>query len=87
MEADEEAGLRAFALNAGSNGSTNELVRPAWIEVEGQRVAVVAIDADWREDERFGFRVSLSDGSTWLLYYVPALALWSGVADKGTNGR
>jgi hypothetical protein len=35
--------------------------------------------AEWREEERIGFRVVLADGSNVLLYYVPELDLWSGV--------
>jgi hypothetical protein len=44
---------------------------------------VTAIDARWREEERYGYRVLLADGSDWLLYYVPELKLWSGIL----NGR
>ena len=48
----------------------------------GAQVAL-RIDAEWREEERIGFRVRLADGSSWLLYYVPELDLWSGIADAG----
>jgi hypothetical protein len=81
MDEDEEAGLRAFALNVGAYAGSTNPERPLWIEIGDRRVEVAALDAQWREDERLGFRVRLSDGSRWLLYYVPELDLWSGTAD------
>lgn len=86
MDSDEEAGLRAFGVTVGAEGGEDTLVRPLWLAREAGRVPVVAIDSSWREEERFGFRVLLGDGSRWLLYYVPELELWSGIADAGHAG-
>ena len=83
MDNDEEAGLRAFALNVGTAARPRH---PLWIECAGARIAVAVIDAQWREEERLGFRVRLADGAAWLLYYVPELALWSGLAVAGGVG-
>ncbi len=77
MEADEEEGLRAFALTVGVD---DDSARPRWIERDGTRVEVAAIEAEWREDERLGYRVRLADGAALLLYYVRELDIWSGVA-------
>ena len=86
MDRDEEAGLRAFALNVGAYAGASYPERPLWIERGGARIEVAAVDAQWREEERLGFRVRLADGSAWLLYYVPELDLWSGVADASAVG-
>ena len=80
MDNDEETGLRAFALTVGSDSANPP--QPAWIECAGARIAVTSIDAQWREEERHGFRVRLADGAAWLLYYVPELDLWSGIGDR-----
>jgi hypothetical protein len=85
VDQDEEAGLRAFALTVGIHGSAS-VVSPAWIERDSTRTPVVHVDASWREEERIGYRVTLDDGSCWLLYYVPALDLWSGIPDVGAVG-
>jgi hypothetical protein len=82
MDDVEEAGLRAFARRVGAYAGVNYPERPAWIELDGERIDVAAVDASWHEEERLGFRVRLTDGSSWLLYYVPELDLWSGVADS-----
>lgn len=79
MDADEEEGLRAFALNVGAYAGASSPERPLWIERDGARFGVASIDAQWREEERLGFRVRLTDGSHVLLYYVPELDIWSGV--------
>lgn len=86
MDSDEEAGLRAFALIVGCDVANSSFERPIWIEREGVRFGISRIDAEWREEERLGFRVQLSDASSWLLYYVPELDLWSGIADAGAAG-
>ncbi len=86
MDREEEAGLRAFAVNVGAYAGASHPERPLWIERDGARVDVSALEAQWREEERMGFRVRLADGSSWLLYYVPDLDLWSGVADAGAVG-
>lgn len=85
MDENEEAGLRAFALNVGAYAGSRNPDRPLWIEVGDRRIDVASLDAQWREDERLGFRVKLSNGSSWLLYYVPELDLWSGAAAVGVG--
>ncbi len=82
---DEEAGLRAFAIRVGVDEASTSTA-PCWIEVRGTRINIHRIDARWREEERMGFRVTLADDSSWLLYYVPELDLWSGIADAGAVG-
>ena len=85
MDEDEAAGLRAFALNVGAYaGSATRSVR-CGSKSGHRRIDVASLDAQWREEERLGFRVKLSDGSSWLLYYVPELDLWSGAADAGVG--
>ena len=79
MDKDEEAGLRAFALRVGAYAGASYPERPLWIERDGARVDVEAVESQWREEERIGFRVRLTDGSRALVYYVPELDLWSGV--------
>jgi hypothetical protein len=79
MDADEEEGLRAFAVNVGAYAGGSSPERPLWIERDDARIDVAAVEAQWREEERLGFRVRLTDGSHVLLYYVPELDLWSGV--------
>ena len=80
MDADEEEGLRAFALRVGAHAGASYPERPLWVERDGVRLDVAALEAQWREEERLGFRVRLTDGSALLLYYVPELDIWSGVA-------
>jgi len=79
MDRDEEEGLRAYALNVGAYAGASYPERPLWIERGGRRIDVAAVEAQWREEERLGFRVRLTDGSHVLLYYVPELDIWSGV--------
>ena len=79
MDRDEEEGLRAFALKVGAHAGAGYPERPQWIERDGVRIDVVEVEAQWREEERLGFRVRLADGASLLLYYVPELDLWSGV--------
>jgi hypothetical protein len=83
MDRDEEDGLRAFALTVGAYAGVTSPERPAWVERDGARVAVAAIESQWREEERIGFRVRLADASRLLLYYVPELDIWSGIAVRG----
>jgi hypothetical protein len=80
MDSEEEAGLRAFALRVGAYAGASSPERPEWIERDGRRVDVASIETQWREEERLGFRVRMTDGSRLLVYYVPELALWSGVS-------
>jgi hypothetical protein len=87
MDNDEEDGLRAFALTVGAYAGSSYPERPQWVERDGVRSDVVEVEAQWREEERLGFRVRLADGASLLLYYVPELDLWSGVwPDRGTEG-
>ncbi len=87
MDNDEEEGLRAFSLTVGAYAGARYPDRPQWIERDGARSEIVAVETQWREEERLGFRVRLADGSSLLLYYVPELDLWSGVwPDRGTEG-
>jgi len=79
MDSAEEAGLRAFALRVGAYAGASSPERPQWIERDGERVEVAAVETQWREEERLGFRVRMTDGSRLLVYYVPELDLWSGV--------
>ncbi len=87
MDKDEEAGLRAFALIVSCHSGASYPGRPQWVERDGARTDVAEIESEWREEERLGYRVRLSDGSHMLLYYVPELDLWSGVMhDAGGAG-
>ena len=74
----ELAGLRAFELRVGAYAGQRSPERPQWVELEGQRIEVAAVESEWREEERLGFRVTLRDGRRLLLYYVPNEDLWSG---------
>jgi hypothetical protein len=75
----EEAGLRAFAVEVGAYAGVSSPERPEWVRIDGCKLDVADLLASWREEERAGFRVRLSDGTLLLLYYVPALDLWSGI--------
>ena len=87
MDEDEEEGLRAFALTVGAYAGGSYPQRPQWVERDGVRSDVVEVEAQWREEERLGFRVRLTDGASLLLYHVPEFDLWSGVwPDGGTEG-
>ena len=79
MDNDEEAGLRAFALTVGCHSAASYPGQPLWVERDGARIDIEAIESQWREEERYGYRVRLVDGQHVLLYYVPELDLWSGV--------
>jgi hypothetical protein len=85
VDKDEEAGLRAFAVLVGCHAGTSYPERPVWVERDGVREDVVAVDAQWREVERLGFRVRLASGARLLLYYVPELDLWSAAPSTDTS--
>ncbi len=72
------AGLRAVAIEVGCHAGQRYPERPLWVEAEGARSEVDAVEREWREEERLGFLVSLRDGRRVLLYYVPNQDLWSG---------
>ena len=87
MDSNEEAGLRAFTLLAiyatdhpRTPGEATPRV-PQWIERDGLRTEIIAVESQWREEERYGYRIRLAHGVTALLYYVPELDLWSGAID------
>ncbi|HET6615267.1 MAG TPA: hypothetical protein VFH62_05225, partial [Dehalococcoidia bacterium] len=66
---DEEAGLRAFALEVSAYAGASYPERPEWVMLDGRRCAVEDVLASWREEERIGFRVRLEGGRLLLLYY------------------
>ena len=72
--ADESAGR----LNVGCYAGHRYPERPEWVELDGERVDVVEIEKEWREQDRLGFVVKLSDGRRLLLYYEPNDDAWSG---------
>ncbi len=78
MDRDEEAGLRAFRIEVGSYAGVSYPERPLWVERAGVRCDVDEVVSQWREEERIGFRIRLSDGTLMLIYYVPELDIWSG---------
>jgi hypothetical protein len=84
LNADEEAGLRAFHLRVDAELG-GEVARPVAVYSSDSRIDVATVLATWREEERAGFRVKLADGSVWLLYYVPELDLWSGIAEHRSD--
>ena len=53
--------------------------RPQWVEREGCRVSVASIDAQWRQQERLVFEVTLEDKERLVLYYYPHQDVWLGV--------
>ena len=87
MDADEEAGLRAFVVDVGCRSEASYPGRPLWVQRNRTRVDVSELVAEWVEEERRGYRVKLADGTQMLLYYVPELDLWSGLAQtEGSSG-
>ena len=79
MDEVEEAGLRAFEVTVGCYAGAAYPERPQWVERNGVRRDVAAVESQWREEERLGFRVRLQGGPHLLLDYVPELDLWSAV--------
>lgn len=75
----ELAGLRAREVRVGAYAGQRSPERPRWVEIEGARSDVEAIESEWREEERLGYLLTLRDGRRVLLYYVPNHDLWSGV--------
>ena len=83
MDRDEEEGLRAFAAAvARAHGGGP----PAVFERAGRTHTVTQVVAEWREEERVGYRLALDGGAYALLYYVAELDLWSGLALTGSAG-
>jgi hypothetical protein len=78
--ADKEMeGLRAFQVRVGCYSGGRHAEEPRWVEREGLRLEVAAIDSRWREQDRLGFRVTLEDSQRLLLYYLPEEDIWSAV--------
>jgi hypothetical protein len=75
----ELAGLRAFRVRVGAYAGQRQPQRPQWVEIEGARSDVAAVESEWREEERLGWVVRLGDSRRVLLYYVPNEDLWSGL--------
>ncbi len=72
--ADEPVGR----LNVGCYAGHRYPERPEWVELDGERVDVVEIEKEWREEDRLGFVVKLRDRRRLLLYYDPNDVAWSG---------
>lgn len=54
--------------------------RPRAVEWQGERLIVDRIEAQWRQPEGFGFRVSTTDGQVLELFYFAAQDVWQGKA-------
>lgn len=78
VDEDERPAPRTFTLRVGCYAGQRYPERPQWVELDGARVEVEAVDSEWREEERLGYRVTLRDGRRLLLYYVPNTDSWSG---------
>ncbi len=72
--ADDIAGR----INVGCYAGHRYPERPEWVELDGERVDVVEIEKEWREEDRLGFAVKLRDRRRLLLYYDPNDDAWSG---------
>lgn len=68
----------AGRLNVGCYAGHRYPERPEWVELDGERVDVAEIEKEWREEDRLGFVVKLSDRRRLLLYYEPNEDTWSG---------
>jgi hypothetical protein len=75
----ELPGLLAHKLNVGARADQRYPDRPQWVDVDGARVDVAAVENEWREEDRLGYLITLTDGRRMLLYYVPDEDLWSGI--------
>lgn len=74
---DEIQGLHAFQVRVGCYSGGRYAEQPRWVEREGVRLEVTAIESRWREQDRLGFRVTLEDSQRLLLYYLPEEDMWS----------
>ncbi|MCI0890738.1 MAG: hypothetical protein J4O04_08010 [Chloroflexi bacterium] len=74
----EDAGRFAARLNVGSYAGHRYPQRPEWVELDGVRIDVTEVVREWREQDRWGFEVQLSDATRLLLYYDPNEDAWSG---------
>ncbi len=75
----ELPGLLAHRLRVGAHAGQRYPDRPQWVEIEGARAEVASVENEWREEDRLGYLITLTDGRRVLLYYVPNGDLWSGV--------
>lgn len=73
----EREGLRAFQVRVGCYSGGRFAEQPRWVEREGLRLEVAAIESRWREHDRLGFRVTLEDSQHLLLFYLPEEDIWS----------
>lgn len=78
MRKQEFAGRFAGRLNVGSYAGHRNPERPEWVELDGVRIDVTVVVREWREQDRLGFQVKLSDATRLLLYYDPNEDAWSG---------
>ncbi len=77
MRRREVAGRSAGWLNVGSYAGHRYPQRPEWVELDGVRIDVTVVVREWREQDRLGFEVRLSDATRLLLYYDPNQDAWS----------
>jgi hypothetical protein len=75
VSAPEGQQERAVTVGCYSGGRHAE--RPQWVDDGGGRRAVAKVRAQWREEDRLGWRVELEDGSRVVLYYEPDADRWS----------
>ena len=71
----EDRQARPVSVGCYSGGRHAE--RPQWVDDGGGRRAVASVQAQWREEDRLGWRVELEDGSRLVLYYQPRIDVWS----------
>lgn len=76
---NEIQGLHAFQVRVGCYSGGRFAEQPRWVEREGVRLEVAAIESRWREQDRLGFRVTLEDSQHLLLFYLPEEDIWSAV--------
>ena len=53
MDAEEEAGLRAFALKVGCYAGASYPERPLWVERDGVRTDVAEVESRWLDGYTF----------------------------------
>jgi hypothetical protein len=70
-------GQRERTVTVGCYSGGRHAERPQWVDDGGGRRAVTKVRAQWREEDRLGWRVELEDGSRVVLYYEPGADAWS----------
>ena len=68
---------QARPVSVGCYSGGRHAERPQWVDSGGGRRAVTRVQAQWREEDRLGWRVELEDGCRLVLYYVPRIDSWS----------